>query len=73
MDFNSGGNRPCISNWPNAYFLFIYIANVRIYVERRTKKMPEFQIGIKLSTHSMSFFVLFLMCVVFILPASQTL
>ena len=47
-------------------FLFIYIANVRIYVERRTKKMPEFQIGIKLSTHSMRFFLLFLMCFVFI-------
>ena len=39
-----------------AYFLFIYIVNVRIYVERRTKKRPEFQIGIKLSTHFISYF-----------------
>ena len=38
------------------FFLFIYIVSVRIYVERRTKKRREFQIGIKLSTHFMSFF-----------------
>ena len=39
-------------------FFFIYIVNVIIYViiyvERRTKKRPEFQIGIKLLTHFMS-------------------
>ena len=43
-------------------FFVIYIVNVRIYVERRTKKRPEFQIGIKLSTHFMSFFFLCVLC-----------
>ena len=36
-------------------FFVIYIVNVRIYVERRTKKRPEFQIGTKLSIHFMSY------------------
>ena len=43
------------------FFLFIYIVNHgsgMIYVERRTKKSLEFQIGIKPSTHIMSYWEL---------------
>ena len=49
-------------------FTLLHVVNARIYVERRTKKRPEFQIGIKLSTHFMSFFFFFffdLSCVYF--------
>ena len=35
-------------------FLFIYIVNARIYVERRTKKRPELRIGILDTLHELS-------------------
>ena len=44
-------------------FTLLHVVNARIYVERRTKKRPEFQIGIKLSTHFMSFFFFFFLSV----------
>ena len=51
--------RTCIS----CLFTLLHVVNARMYVERRTKKRPEFQIGIKLSTHFMSFFFFFFLCV----------
>ena len=68
-------------------FLFIYIVNARVYVERRTKKRPEFRIGILDTLHELSEILVpdsqnestassahcffFFKCLVFILPASQ--